>query len=39
MGRPYFGLSCCSMYCLGIESGAPPHEMMQYQRDQKTGLR
>lgn len=35
----HFGLLCCSMYCLRIDKGAPPHEMMQYDRDQNTGLR
>jgi hypothetical protein len=28
-----------STYCLITDSGAPPHEMMQYDRDQNAGLR
>ena len=33
------GRSCCSMYCLMTDSGAPPHEITQYDRLQSTGLR
>src|SRR5262249_24472148 len=32
------GALCCSTYCLITDSGAPPHEMMQYDRDQNVGL-
>src|SRR5262245_8765330 len=31
------GALCCSTYCLITDSGAPPHEMMQYDRDQNAG--
>jgi len=37
--RPYSGLSRCWIYCFRIESGAPLHDMLQYERDQNTGLR
>ena len=33
------GAPCCLTYCLITDSGAPPHETMQYDRDQNTGLR
>ena len=38
-GRAYSGLRCCSMYCFRIDNSAPPHVMIQYERDQNTGLR
>ena len=38
-GRAYSGLRCCSIDCFRIDSGAPPQVMIQYERDQNTGLR
>lgn len=35
----YSGRSCCSIYCLITDNGAPPHEITQYDRLQRTGLR
>ena len=35
----YSGACCRSTYRLITDNGAPPHEMMQYERDQKTGFR